>query len=145
MMPCLLHWISFLWWFFTERLSLRQDTRRGIIKVKEIWSHESNCHFGKRCSLQHLFLRRSGHSLQSTVFIRAVKEWDNGYLVVMAKYRHPPHPEEEYIGLLPILNGLYIKRPGVFEADQGCRDCKWLLLSRSPMMRMLSSYKYLHI
>lgn len=38
----------------------------------------------------------------------AVKEWDNGYLVVMAKYRHTPHPEEEYIGLLPILNGLYI-------------------------------------
>lgn len=75
----------------------------------------------------------------------AVKEWDNGYLVVMAKYRHDPHPEEEYIGLLPILNGLYIKRPGVFEADQGGHDCKWLLLSRLPMMRMLSSYKYLHI
>ncbi len=75
----------------------------------------------------------------------AVKEWDNGYLVVMAKYRHTPHPEEEYIGLLPILNGLYIKRPGVFEANQGGLDCKWLLLSSSPMMRMLSSYKYLHI
>ncbi len=38
----------------------------------------------------------------------SVKEWDNGYLVVMAKYRHNPHPEEEYIDLLPILNGLYI-------------------------------------
>ena len=38
----------------------------------------------------------------------SVKEWDNGYLVVMAKYRHDPRPEEEYIDLLPILNGLYI-------------------------------------
>ena len=38
----------------------------------------------------------------------SVKEWDNGYLVVMAKYRHAPQPEEEYIDLLPILSGLYI-------------------------------------
>lgn len=38
----------------------------------------------------------------------AVKEWDNGYLVVMAKYRHNPQPEEEYIDLLPILDRLYI-------------------------------------
>ena len=36
------------------------------------------------------------------------QEWDNGYLVVMAKYRHNLQPEEEYIDLLPILNGLYI-------------------------------------
>lgn len=38
----------------------------------------------------------------------SVKDWDNGYLVVMAKYRHNPQPEEEYIDLLPILNHLYI-------------------------------------
>ena len=37
----------------------------------------------------------------------SVKEWDNGYLVVMAKYKGAP-AEEEYIDLLPILNGLYI-------------------------------------
>lgn len=36
----------------------------------------------------------------------SVKEWDNGYL--MAKYCHNSQPEEEYIDLLPILNGLYI-------------------------------------
>lgn len=41
----------------------------------------------------------------------AVKEWDRGYLVVMAKYRHLPQPEEEYIDLVPILNNLY------FDAD----------------------------
>lgn len=38
----------------------------------------------------------------------AVKEWDNGYLVVMAKYQHNKEPEEEYIDLLPILKNLYI-------------------------------------
>lgn len=37
-----------------------------------------------------------------------VKEWDNGYLVVMAKYKHNDVPEEEYIDLVPILEKLYI-------------------------------------
>jgi len=37
-----------------------------------------------------------------------VVKWDNGYLVVMAKYRHHAEPEEEYIDLIPILDGLYI-------------------------------------
>lgn len=36
-----------------------------------------------------------------------VKEWDNGYLVVMAKYKHKENPEEEYIDLIPILKNLY--------------------------------------
>jgi hypothetical protein len=39
-----------------------------------------------------------------------VKLWDNGYLVVMAKYQHLPEPQEEYIDLLPILDGLYIDK-----------------------------------
>ena len=33
-------------------------------------------------------------------------EWDNGYLVVMAKYKEMPEVEE-YIDLIPILNMLY--------------------------------------
>lgn len=36
-----------------------------------------------------------------------VKEWDKGYLVVMAKYKHNQKPEEEYIDLVPILQNLY--------------------------------------
>ena len=36
----------------------------------------------------------------------AVKEWDNGYLVVMAKYKELPEVEE-YIDLIPILEMLY--------------------------------------
>ena len=37
----------------------------------------------------------------------AVKEWDNGYLVVMVKYKHNDKLEEEYIDLVPILQNLY--------------------------------------
>lgn len=36
-----------------------------------------------------------------------VKEWNNGYLVVMAKYFHNQKDEEEYIDLVPILENLY--------------------------------------
>ena len=35
-------------------------------------------------------------------------EWDNGYLVVMAKYKNNTTDEEEYIDLIPILQNLYI-------------------------------------
>lgn len=35
-----------------------------------------------------------------------VVEWDNGYLVVMAKYEEHEE-EEEYIDLVPILENLY--------------------------------------
>ena len=38
----------------------------------------------------------------------SVKEWYNGYLVVMAKYQHNKESEEEYIDLIPILKNLYI-------------------------------------
>ena len=37
-----------------------------------------------------------------------VVKWDDGYLVVMAKYNHNADPEEEYIDLKPILDNLYI-------------------------------------
>ena len=32
-----------------------------------------------------------------------VKKWDDGYLVVLAKYIHNAEPEEEYIDLKPVL------------------------------------------
>ena len=37
----------------------------------------------------------------------SVKEWDHGYMVVTTKYQHNPHDEEEYIDLVPVLEGLY--------------------------------------
>ena len=36
-----------------------------------------------------------------------VKEWDHGYIVAMAKYKHNEVPEEEYIDLIPVLKDLY--------------------------------------
>lgn len=39
----------------------------------------------------------------------SIVNWDNGYLVVMAKYAHNKLAEEEYIDLIPILKSLYIK------------------------------------
>ena len=37
-----------------------------------------------------------------------VVKWEDGYLVVLAKYSHNVEPEEEYIDLKPILDDLYI-------------------------------------
>lgn len=45
----------------------------------------------------------------------SIKKWDNGYLVVMAKYRHNQESEEEYIDLIPILENLYIDAPKFLE------------------------------
>lgn len=36
-----------------------------------------------------------------------IKEWDHGYIVVMAKYEGQDTAEEEYIDLVPILQNLY--------------------------------------
>ena len=36
----------------------------------------------------------------------SVVKWDNGYLVVMAKYSHQKEAEEEYIDLIPVLEDL---------------------------------------
>ena len=48
---------------------------------------------------------RAPYSLERYV---DVVQWDDGYLVVLAKYSHNAEPEEEYIDLKPILEGLYI-------------------------------------
>ena len=47
-----------------------------------------------------------------------VKDWDNGYLVVNAKYVHSDEMEEEYIDLIPILNNFY------FEPEQFLKPIK---------------------
>lgn len=58
----------------------------------------------------------NGHIIRFTApysleYYTEVKEWDKGYLVVMAKYKQNKEPEEEYIDLVPILQNLY------FDAD----------------------------
>lgn len=57
-------------------------------------------------SFGHYHIRfRAPYSLERYV---DVLKWDDGYLVVLAKYAHNAEPEEEYIDLKPILDGLYI-------------------------------------
>ena len=36
--------------------------------------------------------------------------WDHGYLEVMAKYKQKDQEIEEYIDLIPVLDGLYMNR-----------------------------------
>lgn len=56
---------------------------------------------------------KSPYSLE---YYSSIKEWDNGYLVVMAKYRHNLNMEEEYIDLVPILEDLYIDTKSFLES-----------------------------
>ena len=47
-----------------------------------------------------------------------VKEWDNGYIVVMAKYRSKDE-DEDYIDLLPILENLYMDAESFLKPIKG--------------------------
>ncbi len=46
----------------------------------------------------------------SLEYYSKINEWDNGYIVVMAKYQHSDKLIEEYIDLEPILDDLYIDK-----------------------------------
>ncbi len=50
---------------------------------------------------------KSPYSLE---YYSSIKEWDNGYIVVMTKYKHSEELIEEYIDLTPILDDLYIEK-----------------------------------
>lgn len=54
---------------------------------------------------RHIIRFRAPYSLEKYT---QVKEWNHGYLVVMAKYSHSQNDEEEYIDLIPILEDLYM-------------------------------------
>lgn len=69
--------------------------------------------FGK-----HTIRFRAPYSLERYT---AVKEWDNGYIVAMAKYAHNAHPEEEYIDLIPILKDLYFDAAAFLSPIKGVR------------------------
>ena len=51
----------------------------------------------------------------------SVREWNHGYLVVMAKYRHNKEDEEEYIDLIPVLEMLYIDPDEFLEPIKGVK------------------------
>ncbi len=50
---------------------------------------------------------RSPYSLE---YYSSINEWDDGYIVVMTKYKHSEKLIEEYIDLVPILENLYIDK-----------------------------------
>ena len=71
----------------------------------------------------YTFFQFNGHIIRFTApysleYYTEVKEWDKGYLVVMAKYKQNKEPEEEYIDLVPILQNLY------FDADKFLKPIK---------------------
>ena len=52
-----------------------------------------------------------------------IKEWDNGYIVCMAKYDNAAIPEEEYIDLIPILENLYFNPSRCLKSIERVRIC----------------------
>ena len=52
-----------------------------------------------------------------------VTEWDNGYIVCVAKYDNAPEAEEEYIDLVPILKNLYFDSDAFLKPIQKVRVC----------------------
>ncbi len=74
----------------------------------------------------HVIRFRAPYSLERYT---KVKKWDQGYLVVMAKYRHNDKEEEEYIDMVPILENLYFDSRAFLApikkvrlADDGCEE-----------------------
>ncbi len=52
-----------------------------------------------------------------------VTEWDNGYIVCMAKYDNAYQPEEEYIDLIPVLKNLYYDPEQFLKPIKSVRVC----------------------
>ena len=52
-----------------------------------------------------------------------IKEWDNGYLVVMAKYTQNDAPEEEYIDLVPVLRNLFFDAAAFLQPIKEVKVC----------------------
>lgn len=67
---------------------------------------------------KHTIRFRAPYSLERYT---EIKEWDNGYLVVMAKYAHNPAPEEDYIDLVPILKNLFFDASAFLASIKGVR------------------------
>ncbi len=77
-------------------------SKGGIIMDYATLSNEQN--FTVFRYGEHTIRFKAPYSLEK---YSLVKEWDHGYLVVMAKYSHNMQDEEEYIDLIPILENLY--------------------------------------
>lgn len=111
---------------------LEEIYKYGIIIVEEKWKVGENM----GTENQALLSSQDGFTVfrfgKYTIRFRApysleryteVREWDNGYLVVMAKYAHNAKPEEEYIDLVPILKNLFFDAAAFLAPIKGVRVC----------------------
>jgi len=77
-----------------------------MVKNKTAYlSNENNCISFRFNNTRIRFM--GPHSL---IRIEKVKEWDNGYIVVDARYDHSQDLVEDYIDLIPMLDRLYINK-----------------------------------
>ena len=111
---------------------LEEIFKYGIIVVERKWKA------GENMGTENLALlsSRDGFTVfqfgKYTIRFRApysleryteVRKWDNGYLVVMAKYTHNTKPEEEYIDLVPILKNLFFDAATFLAPIKGVKVC----------------------
>jgi len=95
--------------FLNEQLQNREfrkehENMMSEIKADTAWLSNDNNFTSLECNGHNIRFRTSNRLERYT----EIKEWDHGYLVVMAKYEGNDNPEEEYIDLIPILENLYI-------------------------------------
>lgn len=95
--------------FLNEQLQNRESRKEHENMMLEImpdtaWLSNDNNFTSLECNGHNIRFRTSTRLERYT----EIKEWDHGYLVVMAKYEGNDNPEEEYIDLIPILENLYI-------------------------------------
>lgn len=69
---------------------------------------------------EHVIRFLTPYSLERYV---EVKEWDNGYLVVMTKYKHSAELVEEYIDFPSILDNLYFDTSQFLESIRRVEIC----------------------
>ena len=76
----------------------------------------------------------------------AVKEWDNGYLVVMAKYKHNDKLEEEYIDLVPILLNQYLDVDKFLKTIKAVKaDAADMIVNGSAFTRCAEGFRVLNL
>ena len=111
--------------FLNEQLQNRESRKEYENKMSEIkadtaWLSNDN---------NFTSFEYNGHNIRFRTSTRLeryteIKEWDHGYLVVMAKYEGNDNTEEEYIDLIPILENLYIN------TDEFLKEIKTVKLLR---------------
>ncbi|MCD8083735.1 MAG: hypothetical protein LUE86_09575, partial [Clostridiales bacterium] len=84
---------------------IQVSTIYGVIIMMDYAILSSKGQYTIFCYGQDTFRFRAPYSLE---YYSEIKEWDHGYIAVMAKYQYDEELIEEYIDLVPILENLYV-------------------------------------